>query len=153
MNGIHRAYRHRMHWLSSLRSYFYACDVSSENKTWCFFSHQKSHRWALGGGEGLTKKCTANEFVQSCFQDCFLCVLYIKKIVPCTFFCVCQKIFHTNCTDSHLRGLLYPLLYVTVLKIYISNYGYLFGTATYVDYLTFSHLNPITNQPPCLTQP
>ncbi len=43
-----------------------------------------------------------------------------------------------------LRG----LLYVTVLKIYISNYGYLFGTATYVDYLTFSHLNPITNPTP-----
>jgi hypothetical protein len=30
----------------------------------------------------------------------------------------------------------------------ISNYGYLFGTATYVDYLTFSHLNPITNPTP-----
>ncbi len=40
------------------------------------------------------------------------------------------------------------LLYVTVLKIYISNYGYLFGPATYVDYLTFSHLNLITNPTP-----
>ncbi len=40
------------------------------------------------------------------------------------------------------------MLYVTVLKIYISNYGYLFGTATYVDYLMFSHLSPITNQTP-----
>ncbi len=30
----------------------------------------------------------------------------------------------------------------------ISNYGYLFGTATYVDYLTFSHLNTITNPTP-----
>ncbi len=58
---------------------------------------------------------------------------------------MCLKNFRTNCTDSHLRGLLY---YVTVLKIYISNYGYLFGTATYVDYLTFSHLNPITNPTP-----
>ena len=37
------------------------------------------------------------------------------------------------------------MLYVTVLKIYISNYGYLFDTAMYVDYLTFSHLNSITN--------
>ncbi len=51
-NGIHHAYRHRMHWLSSLRNYFYACDVSSENKTWCFFSRQKSRRWPLGGGGG-----------------------------------------------------------------------------------------------------
>ncbi len=40
------------------------------------------------------------------------------------------------------------LLYVTVLKIYISNYAYLFGTARYVDYLTFSHLNPLTNPTP-----
>jgi hypothetical protein len=40
------------------------------------------------------------------------------------------------------------MLYVTVLKIYIINYGYLFGTATYVDYSTFSHLNPITNPTP-----
>jgi hypothetical protein len=39
-------------------------------------------------------------------------------------------------------------LYVTVLNLYISNYGYLFGTATYEDYLTFSHLNPITNPTP-----
>ncbi len=39
-------------------------------------------------------------------------------------------------------------LYVTVLNSYISNYGYLFGTATYVGYLTFSHLNPITNPTP-----
>jgi hypothetical protein len=40
------------------------------------------------------------------------------------------------------------MLYVTVLNLYISNYGYLFGTATYVDYSTFSHLNPITNPTP-----
>ncbi len=40
---------------------------------------------------------------------------------------------------------LWDLLYVTVPNLYISNYGYLFGTATYVDYLTLSHLNPITN--------
>jgi hypothetical protein len=40
------------------------------------------------------------------------------------------------------------LLYVTALNLYISNYGYLFGTATYVDYLTFSHHNPITNPTP-----
>ncbi len=39
-------------------------------------------------------------------------------------------------------------LYVTILNLYISNYGYLFGTATYVDYLMFSHLNPITNPIP-----
>jgi hypothetical protein len=93
--------------------------------------------------KGLTK-CTANEIVQSCFQDCFLGVLYIKKFVPSTFLCVCLKKFRTNFTDSYLRG----FLYVTVLKIYISNYGYLFGTAMYVDYLTFSHLNPITNPTP-----
>ena len=35
-NSIHCAYCHRMHCLSSLRNYFYACNVSSENKTWCF---------------------------------------------------------------------------------------------------------------------
>jgi hypothetical protein len=104
---------------------------------------------AGGGGsphlykKGLTK-CTANEFVHSRFQDCFLGVLHIKKIVPSTFFCVCLKLFCTNCTDFHLRG----LLYVTILEIYISNHGYLFGTAGYVDYLTFSHLNPITNPTP-----
>jgi hypothetical protein len=40
------------------------------------------------------------------------------------------------------------MLYVTILNLYIGNYGYLFGTATYVDYLTFSHLNPITNPTP-----
>ncbi len=40
------------------------------------------------------------------------------------------------------------MLYVTVLNLYISNYSYFFGTATYVDYLTFSHLNPITNPTP-----
>jgi hypothetical protein len=42
------------------------------------------------------------------------------------------------------------MLYVTVLNLYISNYGYLFGTAMYVDYLTFSHLNLITNPTPLL---
>ncbi len=40
------------------------------------------------------------------------------------------------------------LLYVTILNLCISNYGYLFGTAMYVDYLTFSLLNPITNPTP-----
>jgi hypothetical protein len=47
---------------------------------------------------------------------------------------------HISC----IRG----LLHVTILKIYIGNYGYLFGTATYVDYLMFFHPNPITNPPP-----
>ncbi len=42
------------------------------------------------------------------------------------------------------------LLYVTILNLYISNYGYLFGTARYVDYLMFFHLNPITNPTPLL---
>jgi hypothetical protein len=32
-NGIDRAERRQVHWLSSLRNYFYACDVSSEKKT------------------------------------------------------------------------------------------------------------------------
>jgi hypothetical protein len=45
---------------------------------------------------------------------------------------------------------LWDLLYVTIPNLYISNYGYSFGTATYVDYLTFSHLNPITNPTPLL---
>jgi hypothetical protein len=40
------------------------------------------------------------------------------------------------------------LLYVTVLNFYINNYKHLFGTATYIDYLTFSHLNSITNPTP-----
>ncbi len=53
--------------------------------------------------KGLTK-CTANEFVQSRFQDFFLGVLYIKKIVPSPFF-VCLKNFRTNFTDSQLPGL------------------------------------------------
>ncbi len=43
------------------------------------------------------------------------------------------------------------MLYVTVLILYISNHGYLFGTAMYVDYLTFSHLNLITNPTPLLS--
>jgi hypothetical protein len=49
-----------------------------------------------------------------------------------------------NDITKRIRG----LLYVTALNLYISNYGYLFGTATYVDYLMFSHLNPITNPTP-----
>ncbi len=34
------------------------------------------------------------------------------------------------------------------MNLYISSYGYLFGTATYVDYSTFSPLNSITNPTP-----
>jgi hypothetical protein len=49
---------------------------------------------------------------------------------------------------SALKIWYWGLLYVTVLNLYISNYGYLLGTAAYVDYLTFSHLNPITNPAP-----
>jgi hypothetical protein len=49
---------------------------------------------------------------------------------------------------SVLKNWYWGLLYVTILNLYISNYGYLFGTATYVDYLTFSHLNLITNPTP-----
>ncbi len=37
-----------MHWLSSLRNYFYACNVLSKTKLDVFC--QKSCRWALGGG-------------------------------------------------------------------------------------------------------
>ncbi len=47
-----------------------------------------------------------------------------------------------------MKTFFWGLLYVAVPNLYISNYGYLFGTATYVDYLTFSHLNPITNPTP-----
>ncbi len=32
LDGIDQAEEHQVHWLSSLRSYFYACDVSSEKK-------------------------------------------------------------------------------------------------------------------------
>ncbi len=49
---------------------------------------------------------------------------------------------------THVFTTIRGLLYVTVLNLYISNYRYLFGTATYVDYLMFSHLNPITNPTP-----
>ncbi len=35
-----------------------------------------------------------------------------------------------------------------MLNLYVSNCSYLFGTARYVDYLTFSHLNLITNPTP-----
>jgi len=52
-NGNQRDDGHRMHWLSSLPNHFYACNVSSENKTWCFFFHQKSRRWALKSGEHI----------------------------------------------------------------------------------------------------
>ncbi len=45
-----------------------------------------------------------------------------------------------------LKGSLYVT--VLILNLYICNHGYLFGTATYVDYLTFSHHNPITNPTP-----
>jgi hypothetical protein len=47
-------------------------------------------------------------------------------------------------SPTKIRG----LLYVTILNLYISNYGYLCGTVTYVDYYKFSHLNPITNPTP-----
>jgi hypothetical protein len=43
---------------------------------------------------------------------------------------------------------IWGLFYVIILKIFISNYGYLFGTAMHVDYFKFSHLNPITNPTP-----
>jgi hypothetical protein len=109
----------------------------------CTFLTTYVHRYSNTHKKNGLTKCTANEFVQSHFQDCFLGVLYIKKSYHPPF-CVCLRNFCTNCTDSHLRG----LLYVTVLNIYISNYGYLFGTAMYIDYSTFSHLNSITNPTP-----
>jgi hypothetical protein len=40
-----------------------------------------------GEEKGLTK-CTVNEFVQSCFQDSFLGVLYIKKCTIHIFVCL-----------------------------------------------------------------
>ena len=49
-NSIHHAYCHQIHWLSSLQSYFYVCDVS-ENKTWCFFARKAADergRWWAG---------------------------------------------------------------------------------------------------------
>ena len=48
-NGIHRAERCREHWLSSLRNYFYACDVSSEKKGDVFFPARKAtdERWGV----------------------------------------------------------------------------------------------------------
>jgi hypothetical protein len=51
MNGIDRAERHQMHQLTSLQSYFYACDVPSEQIKLSLFSCQKSRRCAPGGGE------------------------------------------------------------------------------------------------------
>ncbi len=50
MNGIDPAEHHQIHQLTSLQSYFYACDVPSEQIKLSFFSCQKSHRCALGGG-------------------------------------------------------------------------------------------------------
>jgi hypothetical protein len=52
MNGIDCAERHQMHQLTSLQSYFYACDVPSEQIKLSFFFRQKSCRCAPGGGEG-----------------------------------------------------------------------------------------------------
>jgi hypothetical protein len=52
------------------------------------------------------------------------------------------------CCAASKTTLIRGLLYVTVLKRYFSNHNYLFGTATYADYLTFSHLNLITNPTP-----
>ncbi len=67
---------------------------------------RKTVRLLLRGDKNVNRGwLNANEFIQSCFQDYFLGVLYIKKFVPSTFFCVCLKNFRTNCTDSHLPGL------------------------------------------------
>jgi hypothetical protein len=113
------------------------------NSTTLSLFGSKSKVKAKGGGRLQAVKSVTVPGKCSAISDSDWTV-FPKKNLTIHLFCVCLKIFCTNCTDSHLRG----LLYVTVLKIYISNYGYLFGTATYLDYLTFSHLNPITNPTP-----
>ncbi len=46
------------------------------------------------------------------------------------------------------RGLLYGTNLISPNSILDYWFRIYFGTATYVDYLTFSHLNPITNPTP-----
>ncbi len=46
------------------------------------------------------------------------------------------------------RGLLYGIGLISRNSIFDYWFCVYFGTATYVDYLTFSHLNPITNPTP-----
>jgi hypothetical protein len=57
---------------------------------------------------------TANEFVLYNLVFRIVFWVFYKKFRTIHLFCVCLKNFRTNCTDSHLQG----LLYVTVLKIY-----------------------------------
>ena len=45
-------------------------------------------------------------------------------------------------------GLLYGIDLIFPNSIFEYSFRDYFGTATYVDYLTFSHLNPITNPTP-----
>ena len=65
-----------------------------------------------------------------------------------SFICILHYYVLNKLKTQILYRCFWGLLYVTILKIYISNYGYLFGTAMYVDYLMFSHLNPISNPAP-----
>jgi hypothetical protein len=55
MNGIDCTERHQMHQLTSLQSYFYACNVPSEQIKLSFFSRQKNPvdvcREVVGGEE------------------------------------------------------------------------------------------------------
>jgi hypothetical protein len=52
-----------------------------------------------------------------------------------------------------VRGLLYGTDLISFKSILDYCFRVYFGTATYVDYLMFSQLNPITNPNPGRTQP
>ena len=86
VNGIHRAERRRVHWLSSLRIYFHACDVSSENKTWCFFPRQKSRRCLPGGGASFITGIFALELSENSPKVCWQHPLNKLTWVPISSF-------------------------------------------------------------------
>ena len=60
-----------------------------------------------------------------------------------------DKILSTVRADKEIvRGLLYGTDLISFKSILDYCFRIYFGTATYVDYLRFSHLNPITNPTP-----
>ncbi len=67
--------------------------------------------------------------------------------VCCVVCCVCVQCFYLSMFWVKW-GLLYGIDLIFPNSIFEYSFRDYFGTATYVDYLTFSHLNPITNPTP-----
>jgi hypothetical protein len=89
-------------------------------------------------------------------------MLYISEALPAgdipkpndalqfEWFYVTPQVHGRGCTEEFTarRGLLYGTNMISPNSIFDYCYRVYFGTAMYVDYLTFSHLNPITNPTP-----